>query len=78
MLNIKNWEQIISDYKVAWNCLVCPKHCNEWHREENKGLFYLLKAYLAATEETEKGNFVPVFPIQCSQRAKVEARRRIV
>jgi len=54
MLNVKNWEQIISDYKVAWNCLVCPKHCNEWHREENKGLFYLIKAYLAATEETEK------------------------
>ena len=54
MLNTEHWEQIISDYKTAWNCLVCPKHCNEWHREENKCLFYLLKAYLAAVEEPEK------------------------
>lgn len=53
-MNTEHWEQIIADYKTAWNCLVCPKHCNEWHREETKGLFYLLKAYLAATEELEK------------------------
>lgn len=50
----ENWERIIADYKIAWNCFVAPKHCNGWYRQENKGLFYLLKAYLAAIEEPEK------------------------
>lgn len=54
MLNTEHWEQIISDYKVAWGCLVCPDNCDEWTRDENNGLFYLLKAYLAAADEPEK------------------------
>ena len=54
MLNKEHWEQIIADYKIAYNCLVCPKHTHSWYRQEDKGLYYLLKAFLAAKEEPEK------------------------
>ena len=48
------WETIIADYKEARFCLWCPKHCNNWRRQENRGFYYLWKAYHFAEEAQEK------------------------
>ena len=48
------WETIIADYKEAQFCLWCPKHCNNWRRQENRGFYYLWKAYHFAEEAQEK------------------------
>lgn len=51
---IDSWETIISDYKEARHCLWCPKHTNNWRREENRGYYYLWKAYHFAEAAQEK------------------------
>ena len=48
------WDVIIADYKEARHCLWCPKHCNNWHRQENRGFYYLWKAYHFAEAAKEK------------------------
>ena len=48
------WDTIISDYKEARHCLWCPKNANNWHREENRGYYYLWKAYHFAEEASKK------------------------
>ena len=48
------WDTIIADFKEARNCLWCPKHCNNWSRKENRGYYYLWKAYHFAEEAQEK------------------------
>lgn len=48
------WDTIISDYKEVRLCLWCPKHANNWHREENRGYYYLWKAYHFAEAAEEK------------------------
>ena len=48
------WAQIAEDYEKAKNYLYCPKGVEEWHLEEEKGRYHLLKAYLTAKNEEEK------------------------
>lgn len=50
----ESWETIIDDFKKARYCLCCPKHTNNWGRNEKDGYYYLLKAYHFATNATEK------------------------
>ena len=57
-MNKKVWAEIEKDYNTARDYLWCPKGVNRWHREEDKGEYYLLKAYLAAKEQEEKDDLV--------------------
>lgn len=43
------WDEIIDEYKLARNCLWCPKHCGYWERKENEGYYHLWRAYHLAT-----------------------------
>ncbi len=43
------WDEIIDEYKLARNCLWCPKHSGDWCREENEGYYHLWRAYHLAT-----------------------------
>lgn len=54
LMNTEHWAEIIDDCKKARRCLYGSKHSDEWFREENRGHYYLLKAYLAAKESEEK------------------------
>lgn len=53
-MNIETWKQISKDYELAKKYLYCPKGVDTWHREEAKGTYFLLKAYLTAKEEEKK------------------------
>ncbi len=53
-MDTKLWKQIAEDYDKAKHYLYCLKKVDNWHREEDKGIYYLLKAYLHAKEQPEK------------------------
>lgn len=57
MLN-KEWEEIISIYKKARECLWCPKkpHGGYWRRDEGHGYYYLWTAYRLATDSSQKNH----------------------
>ncbi|MDO4491815.1 MAG: hypothetical protein Q4B85_12180 [Lachnospiraceae bacterium] len=48
------WKTIAEDYEIAKQCLWCPKHPGGWIRQEDKGRYYLWKAYYAATQTEPK------------------------
>ena len=48
------WATILEDYEAAKFALWCPKHCSGWRRDEDKGFYYLWKAYYAALNAEEK------------------------
>lgn len=48
------WIQISEDYKTARFALWCPRHHNNWSRDETKGYYYMWKAYYAAINAEEK------------------------
>lgn len=50
----ESWDTIIEDFKKARYCLCCPKHTNNWGRNEKDGYYYLLKAYHFASNAKEK------------------------
>lgn len=52
------WETILSDYKIAKQCLWCPKHAGYWYREEDRGMYHLWKAYYAAIQADTKENLL--------------------
>ena len=57
MMN-KEWEEIISIYKKARECLWCPKRPKGgiWRRDEGRGYYYLWTAYRLATDAAEKNH----------------------
>ena len=54
----KEWEEIISIYKKARECLWCPKHPHGgiWSRDEGRGYYYLWTAYRLATDSPQKNH----------------------
>ena len=50
----ETWLAILEDFKVAKYALRCPKHCEHWWRDEDKGYYYLWKAYYTALNAVEK------------------------
>lgn len=48
------WEEIRSDYQNAKDALWCPKKCASWRREEQRGYYYMWKAYHQACEAEPK------------------------
>lgn len=52
------WETIWEDYKKARFVLWCPKHCNDWWRDEETGYYYMWKAYYTAKNAETKENLV--------------------
>ena len=51
---IDMWKKSEEDYKIARYCLCCPKHSNNWHRDEDKGMYHLWNAYYAAIQAETK------------------------
>ena len=52
------WKKIEKDFKIAKKNLTCPKNVSYWVRNENIGLYYLLKAYNAAIKTDKKNNLI--------------------
>lgn len=48
------WAAIAEDYKAARFALICPKHCDGWRMDADKGFYHLWKAYYAAMTAGEK------------------------
>ena len=48
------WTEIKEDYETAKFALWCPKHCSGWSRDEDKGFYYLWKAYYTALTAEKK------------------------
>lgn len=55
-MNNDNWNEIKKDYDTAYSCLCCPKDCDFWHRENDKGLYHLWKAYYNSQNTDSKDN----------------------
>ena len=53
-MNTKIWERIEKDYKIARTCLISPTDAKKWKRNENKGNYYIFKAYYNAEKQKEK------------------------
>lgn len=52
------WSEIRTDYEKARFALWCPKDVGTWHREEDIGRYYLLKAYHRACSAEPKDNLL--------------------
>lgn len=52
------WKKIEKDFNIAKKNLTCPKNVSHWIRNENIGLYYLLKAYNAAIKTDKKNNLI--------------------
>ncbi len=50
----ETWSVILEDYETAKFALWCPKHCENWRRDEDKGYYHMWKAYYAALNAEEK------------------------
>ena len=48
------WNNIAVDYAEAKQCLRGPKQGRIWHREEDKGMYHLWKAYFEAVQAAKK------------------------
>ncbi len=57
-MNFEIWERIRQDYKTARDCLVCSEKEGAWHREDEKGMYFLHKAYYTAKEQEEKDDLL--------------------
>ena len=57
-MDILIWKEIEQDFETAKKNLWCPKGVETWHREEEIGNYYLLKAYLNAKKEEVKDNLL--------------------
>ncbi len=49
-----SWQEIIDSYKTARFCLWCPKHVDNWSRDDKKGYYHLWFAYYHAENAKEK------------------------
>ena len=52
------WKKIEKDFNIAKKNLTCHKNVSHWVRNENIGLYYLLKAYNAAIKTDKKNNLI--------------------
>lgn len=50
------WLNVRTNYELAKKYLWCPKHANEWHRDEVNGMYHLWTAYNIAVTSTLKEN----------------------
>ena len=52
------WEEILDDYNQAKAALWCPKDAQNWHRDEETGMYYMWSAYMRARKVTTPGDYL--------------------
>lgn len=52
------WNKIAEDFEIAKQCLWAQDNKSGWHRDQDKGLYYMMEAYYLAITAEEKDNLL--------------------